>query len=226
MSAIENSFCIDTYCACLFVCPRSNSSEIVCWNSWQLGLSFCFDSVNQQFISSRFVQKVIVSGRSSLSTYSFLSEPSRQPLLNHGSPLWQRARTAAFTLTSNQINVWSIMCLLPSGQLWICKNNPLWYPLTAYVLEWCVCLCDCVCAQSNRIKEGPCPPRELSIWFYMLSDKIRTLWYICIYKYIFILPDVRTGCTRNKSVLNILCISGLQRNKCPEFCCFYFVAEH
>lgn len=140
----EKQVSIDT-CASLFVCPGSSSSVTVWWNSWQLGLAVRRCSVNQQFISSRFVQKVIVSSRSSLSTYSFLSEPSRQPLLNHGSPLWQRARTAAFTLTSNQISVWSIMGLLPSGQLWICKNNPLWYPLTAHVLEWCVCLCECVC---------------------------------------------------------------------------------
>lgn len=147
------------------MCTRSKSLEMELWNRRQLGLAFCFYSVNQQVISNRFIQKVIVSSGSSLSTYSFLSEPSRQPLLNHGSPLWQRAQTAAFTLTSNQINVWSIMGLLPSGHLWICKNYPLWYPLATYVLEWCVC------AHSNRIKGGPCPPREHSIWFYVCIHK-------------------------------------------------------
>lgn len=141
------------------MCPWSNSLELVCWNSCQLGLAFCLHSVNQQFISSRFVQKVIVSSRSGLSTYSFLSQPSRQPLLNHGSPLWQRAQTAAFTLTSNQINVWSIMGLLPSGQLWICKK------LLSVVSTSCLCLglmcvfvCVSGCTKGNRIKEGPRPP--------------------------------------------------------------------
>lgn len=121
--------------------------------SWD---SFCFHCVNQQFISRRFVQKVIVSSRSGPSTYSFLSEPSRQPLLNHGSPLWQRAQTAAFTLTSNQINVWSIMGLLPSGQLWICKNYSLWYPLAAYILDCCVCVCVCM-HRVIELKRVPIP---------------------------------------------------------------------
>lgn len=64
------------------------------------------------------------------------------------------------------------------GKLWIYKKSSLWYPLAAYVSDWCVCLC--VCARGNRIKAGPCPPWELSIWFYMLSDKVRRLWHICI----------------------------------------------
>lgn len=150
---------------CVCECVSGNSSEIGWWNGWQLGLAFCFHSVNQQFISSRFVQKVIVSSRSSLSTYSFLTEPSRQPLLNHGSPLWQRARTAAFTLTSNQINVWSIMGPLPSGQHWIYKNGPLWYLLGAYVLG-------CVCTQGNRIKSGgPGPLGAFHLVLYVIWQK-------------------------------------------------------
>lgn len=111
------------------------------------------DSVNQQFISRRLVQKVIVNSRSGLSTYSFLSEPSRQPLLNHSSPLWQRAWTGALTLTSNQINVWSIMGLLPSGHLWIYMNSSVVSSRCLFLAQIYVCVS--VCTQGNGIKGDP-----------------------------------------------------------------------
>lgn len=96
--------------------------------------------------SGRLYKRQIVSGRSGLSTYSFLAEASRQPSLNHGSPLWQRACTAAFTLTSNQISVLSIMGLLPLGRLCMYKKTSLGQPLPSYSMDslppsLCVCLC-------------------------------------------------------------------------------------
>lgn len=50
-------------------------------------------------------------------------------------------------------------------------RSTLRFPRAAYIS-------DCVCIQNNRIKGGPCSPRELSIWLYMLSDRIRRLWHI------------------------------------------------
>ena len=150
--------------------------------------TFLFHSVNQQFISRRFVQKVIVSSSSGLSTYSFLSEPSRQPLLNHGSPLCQRARTAAFTLTSNQINVWSIMGLLPLGQLWIYKSYSLWHPQASNVSKCvCMCVCVCVCIQRNRIKGAPVPLGSFPSGFICFLTKLQDLTYI------YVCTDAETG---------------------------------
>lgn len=139
---------------------------------------FFLTMVIQQFIFSPFLQKAIVSSRSGLSAYSFLAEASRQPSLNRGSPLWQRARAAAFALTSNQINVLSIMGLLPLGQLCMYRKNSL-DPLAAYGMDPLpVSVCVCVCIQANSVRRGPHPPWELSIWVYMFSDKVRRLWHI------------------------------------------------
>lgn len=134
-------------------------------SSWQLGCTGSFRSVNQQFLSRRCAQKGIVSSRSGWSTYSFLSEPPRQPLLNRASPLWQRARTAAFTFTSNQINVLSIMGVSPPGHLGIYNNYFLWCPRASYVFSVFACVGVHV---GTEIKRAPGPLGAFHLLSYVI----------------------------------------------------------
>lgn len=144
-----------------------------------MSLGFCHGGESTIHFHSCLYKRVIVRGRSGLSTYGFLAGASRQPSLNHGSPLWQRARAAAFGphFKSNQ-------CLIHHGPLAFRAALHVQEELSGATLGclWhgpppCppACVCMCVCIHSNRIRRGPHPPWGLSIWFYMSSDKVRRL---------------------------------------------------
>lgn len=123
---------------------------------------------------SRLYKRVIVRGRSGLSTYGFLAGASRQPSLNHGSPLWQRARAAAFGphFKSNQ-------CLIHHGPLGFraalhvqelsgATPGCLWHgPPSSLPARVCVCAFTLI-----ELEGGPIAPGSFPSGFICLLTKL------------------------------------------------------
>ena len=115
----SRNICIETYCQSICVPVLSTMPQrgpVWQWIAQKLYILYVVTAISFFlfmkkwfiYISHLFVQKVIVQNRLP-ANLQFLSETSGHPSFNHRSPLQQRSQTSAFTLPSNQINVWSIM---------------------------------------------------------------------------------------------------------------------
>lgn len=143
---------------------------------WDFFFYYCGKSTND-FEPVLYKRLLLTAGLACLLTVSWL-----KPLDSHPSIMVHpcgrghtRQLSPSLQIKSMSYPSWA-SCLQGS---FVCTRT-LWgnHQLSmAWTLSLSVCVrvCAPVCIQTNRIRRRPHPPWELSIWFYMFSDKVRRL---------------------------------------------------